>query len=211
MIISAIFCIAGISFFVAAGKPGLGFGLSVAGGVTNIVQDYVLIAVIPLGGCRRCLCHSSRLYSASCHRDYVFHYKSKRCALFGAPEVSWKSTGQSLLQWSERDGGNAVGYHNNDCHECNFDEARRSGWSSCRCHHSLSADNFVGKLREIRAGDRTNHQFPLRGGAFYRTERIVSYRTENRCPLIPNHLRYGISFSKANRPSVCIWLFHSIE
>lgn len=36
-------------FFVAAGKPGLGFGLSIAGGVTNIVLDYVLIAVIPLG------------------------------------------------------------------------------------------------------------------------------------------------------------------
>ena len=44
MIISAIFCIAGISFFVAAGKPGLGFGLSVAGGVTNIVQDYVPVS-----------------------------------------------------------------------------------------------------------------------------------------------------------------------
>ena len=37
-------------FFVAAGKPGLGFGLSIAGGLTNIVLDYVLIAVIPLGG-----------------------------------------------------------------------------------------------------------------------------------------------------------------
>lgn len=36
-------------FFVAAGKPGLGFGLSIAGGVTNIVLDYMLIAVIPLG------------------------------------------------------------------------------------------------------------------------------------------------------------------
>ena len=36
-------------FFVAAGKPGLCFGLSIAGGVTNIVLDYVLIAVIPLG------------------------------------------------------------------------------------------------------------------------------------------------------------------
>ena len=36
-------------FFVAAGKPGLGFGLSIAGGLTNIVLDYVLIAVIPLG------------------------------------------------------------------------------------------------------------------------------------------------------------------
>lgn len=36
-------------FFVAAGKPGLGFGLSIAGGITNIVLDYVLIAVVPLG------------------------------------------------------------------------------------------------------------------------------------------------------------------
>lgn len=36
-------------FFVAAGRPGLGFGLSIAGGVTNIVLDYVLIAVFPLG------------------------------------------------------------------------------------------------------------------------------------------------------------------
>lgn len=33
-------------FFVAAGKPGLGFGLSIAGGLTNIVLDYVLIAVV---------------------------------------------------------------------------------------------------------------------------------------------------------------------
>lgn len=36
-------------FFVAAGKPGLGFGLSIAGGITNIALDYVLLAVIPLG------------------------------------------------------------------------------------------------------------------------------------------------------------------
>lgn len=36
-------------FFVAAGKPGLGFGLSIAGGVTNIVLDYVLIGFTPLG------------------------------------------------------------------------------------------------------------------------------------------------------------------
>lgn len=36
-------------FFVTAGRPGLGFGLSIAGGVTNIVLDYVLLAVFPLG------------------------------------------------------------------------------------------------------------------------------------------------------------------
>lgn len=36
-------------FFVAAGKPGLGFGLSLAGGAANIILDYVLMAVFPLG------------------------------------------------------------------------------------------------------------------------------------------------------------------
>lgn len=36
-------------FFVAAGRPGLGFGLSIAGGVTNMVLDYLLMAVFPLG------------------------------------------------------------------------------------------------------------------------------------------------------------------
>lgn len=36
-------------FLVAAGKPHLGFGLSIAGGLTNMVLDYVLIALLPLG------------------------------------------------------------------------------------------------------------------------------------------------------------------
>lgn len=36
-------------FFVAAGRPGLGFGLSIAGGVTNMALDYLLLAVFPLG------------------------------------------------------------------------------------------------------------------------------------------------------------------
>lgn len=36
-------------FFVATGKPVLGFGLSIAGGVTNIVLDYVFLAVASLG------------------------------------------------------------------------------------------------------------------------------------------------------------------
>lgn len=36
-------------FFVAAGAPGLGFALSLIGGVLNIVLDYVLIAVVNWG------------------------------------------------------------------------------------------------------------------------------------------------------------------
>ena len=36
-------------FSAAAGRPGPGFGLSIAGGITNILPDYVLITVVPLG------------------------------------------------------------------------------------------------------------------------------------------------------------------
>ena len=36
-------------FFVAAGRPMLGFGLSIIGGVTNMVLDWLLLAVIPMG------------------------------------------------------------------------------------------------------------------------------------------------------------------
>lgn len=36
-------------FLIASGKPGLGFGLSLAGGITNIILDYTLIEVIPCG------------------------------------------------------------------------------------------------------------------------------------------------------------------
>ena len=37
------------TFFVAAGAPGLGFGLSLIGGGLNIVLDYVLIAIADMG------------------------------------------------------------------------------------------------------------------------------------------------------------------
>ena len=36
-------------FFVAAGRPMLGFGLSIIGGVTNMALDWLLLAVIPMG------------------------------------------------------------------------------------------------------------------------------------------------------------------
>lgn len=37
------------SFFIVAGKPRLGFGLSIAGGVINIVLDWLLIVVLDWG------------------------------------------------------------------------------------------------------------------------------------------------------------------
>lgn len=36
-------------FFVVAGRPDLSFGLSILGGVLNMIPDYVLLAVFPLG------------------------------------------------------------------------------------------------------------------------------------------------------------------
>ncbi len=37
------------TFLVASGKPGFAFTLSLAGGIVNMVLDYVLIAIIPMG------------------------------------------------------------------------------------------------------------------------------------------------------------------
>lgn len=37
------------NMFITAGRPGLGFGLSVLAGLTNLVLDYILIAVCGLG------------------------------------------------------------------------------------------------------------------------------------------------------------------
>ena len=37
------------AFFVVAGRPNLGFGLSIAGGILNMALDYLLIAVLRMG------------------------------------------------------------------------------------------------------------------------------------------------------------------
>lgn len=52
ILIGLPFCTAGMvcsMFFVTAGKPTLGFSIAVAGGVLNMVLDYVLIAVVQMG------------------------------------------------------------------------------------------------------------------------------------------------------------------
>ena len=38
-----------LSYFIAASRPGLGFGLTVAGGVTNMVLDYVFLGILGMG------------------------------------------------------------------------------------------------------------------------------------------------------------------
>ena len=59
-------------FFVAAGKPGLGFRLSIAGGVTNMVLDYVLIAVIPLGIAGAAVILSAQTILSASYCGYIY-------------------------------------------------------------------------------------------------------------------------------------------
>ena len=64
-------------FFITAGAPGLGFGLSLAGGIVNIILDYVLIAVFPLGiaGAGYATCSGYVLQSVIGVGYFLFHRK----------------------------------------------------------------------------------------------------------------------------------------
>lgn len=71
-------------FFVAAGKPGLGFWLSIAGGVTNMVLDYVLIAVIPLGVATAAVILSAQTILSASYGGYIYGISSVISYHYGA-------------------------------------------------------------------------------------------------------------------------------
>lgn len=71
-------------FFVAAGKPGLGFWLSIAGGVTNMVLDYVLIAVIPLGIAGAAVILSAQTILSASYGGYIYGISSVISYHYGA-------------------------------------------------------------------------------------------------------------------------------
>jgi len=81
-------------FLVAAGKPGLGFGLSVAGGITNMVLDYVLIALIPLGVTGAALA-TAMGYVLQSLIGAVFFLRNRRGTLY---LVRPKFNGRALVQ-----------------------------------------------------------------------------------------------------------------
>ncbi len=71
-------------FFVAAGKPGLSFWLSIAGGVTNMVLDYVLIAVIPLGVAAAAVILSAQTILSAGYGGYIYGISSVISYHYGA-------------------------------------------------------------------------------------------------------------------------------
>ena len=81
-------------FFVAAGKPGLGFGLSIAGGITNTVLDYMLIAVIPLGVAGAAYATAAG-YVLQSLIDVIFFFANRKGSLYFARP---KFDGKALLK-----------------------------------------------------------------------------------------------------------------
>lgn len=81
-------------FFVAAGRPGLGFGLSIAGGVVNIVLDYVLIAVVPLGVAGAAYA-SATGYILQTVIGVIYFFANRKGALYF---IRPKFNGKALLQ-----------------------------------------------------------------------------------------------------------------
>lgn len=82
-------------FFVAAGRPGLGFGLSIAGGVTNIVLDYVLLAVFPLGVAGAAYASATGYFLQSVIGVVFFLVNGKGCLYFVRPKFDGRALGKA--------------------------------------------------------------------------------------------------------------------
>lgn len=82
-------------FFVAAGKPDLGFGLSIVGGITNMVLDYLLIAVVPLGVAGAAYATAAG-YILQSVIGVVFFFSNRKGALyFVRPKFDGKALGKA--------------------------------------------------------------------------------------------------------------------
>lgn len=82
-------------FFVSAGKPGLGFGLSIAGGIANIVLDYLFLAVIPLGVKGAAYATAIGYILQSIIGTVFFFMNRKGSLYFVAPSFNGKALAQS--------------------------------------------------------------------------------------------------------------------
>lgn len=82
-------------FFVAAGRPALGFGLSIAGGVTNIVLDYVLLAVSPLGVAGAAYASAARYFLQSVIGVVSFLVNRKGSLYFVRPKFDGRALGKA--------------------------------------------------------------------------------------------------------------------
>lgn len=87
------------NFFVTAGKPGLGFGLSVLAGLANIVLDYILM--VPLGmGIRGAALGTGFGYLIPTVVGMVFFAKSRGTLSFCKPKLDWRMLGACCFNGS---------------------------------------------------------------------------------------------------------------
>lgn len=76
------------NLFVTAGKPGLGFGLSVLAGVANIILDYVFIVLCNLG-IRGAALGTGFGYLIPTVAGLIYFTKSKGNLSFTKPKLKW--------------------------------------------------------------------------------------------------------------------------
>lgn len=87
------------SLFVTAGRPGLGLGLSVLGGLSNIVLDYILI--VPCGlGIRGAALGTGVGYLLPAAAGIFFFARNRGGLSFTRPKWRWKVLRESCLNGS---------------------------------------------------------------------------------------------------------------
>ena len=81
------------SFFVAAGKPGLGLGLTIAAGVTNGVLDWLYMGPLQMG-----IAGAAIATVTGC--GVVFFLTRKEGLRFGRPRLDWRLLGRACFNGS---------------------------------------------------------------------------------------------------------------
>ncbi|MDO5349742.1 MAG: MATE family efflux transporter [Lachnospiraceae bacterium] len=87
------------NLFVTAGKPGLGFGLSLLAGIANIVLDYVFIALCHLG-IRGAALGTGFGYLIPTIAGLIYFTKNKGTLSFIKPRLKWKVIKESCINGS---------------------------------------------------------------------------------------------------------------
>ncbi|MCI8549810.1 MAG: MATE family efflux transporter [Lachnospiraceae bacterium] len=96
------------NLFVTAGKPGLGFGLSLLSGLANIILDYVFIVICRLGICGAAL-GTGFGYLIPAVFGTVFFLRHEGSLSFTRPRWKWKVLKEACLNGSSEMVGQLAG------------------------------------------------------------------------------------------------------
>ena len=87
------------SFFVAAGRPGLGLGLTIAAGLTNGVLDWLYMGPLALGISGAAMATVTG-YCIPAVCGVLFFLSRKEGLRFAKPQVSWRLLGRACVNGS---------------------------------------------------------------------------------------------------------------